>query len=541
MSHLAISYARHSGHHCLCYLVHPLFPFHHSWIKPKHLDSSSCCSGCCWPVKIIAKQHLLSTPAWPSHADIQSCCSVHLPKLLDNEKVFGDGWPAVVPPYHILHTKRYNDLMTDRQTDRVVQLFFCAFFYYCYFFLTIAMPIHTTGILQRFSERTSQQQLGYFKASLHARSPGNDMPAEYSLLQAGVHLPMTNNTALDALLLQKAENFSIPTFSSSGDHLHHAKDVIVLIFSQGVLQMLKNLLCTMKRLGMVHRVVGIALDVQAYNACEPLGIGCVLSDSFTAHNSTSEKLLLWSDSAYKNMTRAKSRNVLEILKRGYNVFLIDVDIVLFKDPTARLREGSLDWDLQVQTDSLFQMKAQTGEINSGFYYMRSSEWSIRFLTHVWFLGHYFPTLSEQKLWNKLTSFRLASKIGWKVTPLNPWEFCNGHVFFVSVGEKNKKYVRRAFQTSKDPYMVHFNWMIGYDKEKTMKHQGMWYLDPTTGECLADTPGLKVTTTTAHGPSLSSSSSSSSSSPSTHPPTLMSSSLMLQQREITRLRHRLNFH
>ncbi len=257
--------------------------------------------------------------------------------------------------------------------------------------------------------------------------------------------------------------------------------------------MLKNLLCTMKKLAMVHRVVGIALDVQAYNSCASLDIGCVLSDSFmssstfsssssSSNSSSSETLLLWGGSAYKNMTRAKSRNVLEILKRGYNVLLIDVDIVLFKDPTAMLREGSLQWDLQVQSDSVYKQKAPAGEVNSGFYYMKCSEWSIRFLTHVWFLSSYFPNLSEQKLWNKLSSFKQAAKVGWKVIPLNPLQFCNGNVFFSKIGLKDYKYVRRT-EAPKDPYMVHFNWMMGYDKEKTMRQEGMWYLNSTDGECL----------------------------------------------------------
>ncbi len=317
------------------------------------------------------------------------------------------------------------------------------------------------------------------------------MPAKFSELQANVDLPISNNTALDMLLAQKAENF---TLTAPGNSIfHYGKDVIVLIFSQGVLQMLKNLLCTMKKLAMAHRVVGIALDVQAYNSCASLGIGCVLSDSFTSsssspsnNNNSSETLLLWGGSAYKNMTRAKSRNVLEILKRGYNVFLIDVDIVLFKDPTAMLRKGSLQWDLQVQSDSLHKQKADFGEVNSGFYYMKCSKWSIRFLTHVWFLSSYFPNLSEQKLWNKLSGFKQAAKAGWKVTPLNPLQFCNGQVFFSKVVHKNTTYVRRA-DAPKDPYMVHFNWMMGYDKEKTMKREGMWYLNSTSGECLHTGP------------------------------------------------------
>ncbi len=471
------------------------------------------------------ENHLYSLSAWPSN----ETPSVQVSEGLDTETILWGGSTPGVLHHFVLHIQRSITRMAG-------WVLVCLSLVWC-----VCLSYNSTG-MQRFSERAAQQgqQLGNIKASLRTgRDPPeswgvsnlverlvqrhrdqrlsrlrfnqpisstttiiNNLPAKYSQLNANVDLPISNNTALDMLLAQKAENFTLQDFGNGtlpdgNSTLHHGKDVIVLIFSQGVLQMLKNLLCTMKKLAMVHRIVGVALDVQAYNSCASLGIGCVLSDSFTSssspsssnNNNSSETLLLWGGSAYKNMTRAKSRNVLEILKRGYNVFLIDVDIVLFKDPTAMFREGSLQWDLQVQSDSLYKQKAVAGEVNSGFYYMKCSEWSIRFLTHVWFLSSYFPNLSEQKLWNKLSGFKQAAKVGWKVTPLDPLQFCNGQVFFSKVGLKDKKYVRRA-DAPKDPYMVHFNWMMGYDKEKTMRHEGMWYHNSTSGECLDE--GLRET-------------------------------------------------
>ncbi len=118
----------------------------------------------------------------------------------------------------------------------------------------------------------------------------------------------------------------------------------------GYVELLSNLLCTLRRLDLLPHVVGIALDEEALAECPGMGVECVLpaapflraaSASFHYHGNDD----------FKSLSKLKSRNVLEVLLRGYNVLLVDGDIVFFRNPLPTLRNGSRDFDLQIQSDS----------------------------------------------------------------------------------------------------------------------------------------------------------------------------------------------
>jgi hypothetical protein len=96
--------------------------------------------------------------------------------------------------------------------------------------------------------------------------------------------------------------------------------------------------------------VGIALDEEALAECPGLGIECVLPAAPLLRASSASFHYHGNDD-FKSLSKLKSRNVLEVLLRGYNVLLVDGDIVFFRDPLPTLRNGSRDFDLQIQSDS----------------------------------------------------------------------------------------------------------------------------------------------------------------------------------------------
>jgi hypothetical protein len=113
--------------------------------------------------------------------------------------------------------------------------------------------------------------------------------------------------------------------------------------------MLANLLCTLRKVNMTN-VVGIALDEEALALCPSLGIDCALPGSAFLRASSADFHYHGNDD-FKSLSKLKSRNVLEVLLRGYNVLLVDGDIVFFADPLPFLRNGSASVDLQIQSDS----------------------------------------------------------------------------------------------------------------------------------------------------------------------------------------------
>jgi hypothetical protein len=110
-----------------------------------------------------------------------------------------------------------------------------------------------------------------------------------------------------------------------------------------------NLLCTLRALNITN-VVGVALDEEALSLCPSLGIDCALPGAPFLRASSADFHFHGNDD-FKSLSKLKSRNVLEVLLRGYNVLLVDGDIVLLRDPLPLLRNGSARYDLQIQSDS----------------------------------------------------------------------------------------------------------------------------------------------------------------------------------------------
>ncbi len=254
---------------------------------------------------------------------------------------------------------------------------------------------------------------------------------------------ITENLALDRILKQKCHTFSTKrsrtvsgsnpinnspssTVTEPSTEQVVAKDVVLLIFNNGPMDMVKNLMCSIKRLG-IDNVVLMALEAQAYTECLSFAPAdsCVIPAQNFSFNSSEFKT--WGSLTYKDLTKLKSRNVLEVLLRGYNVMLLDIDLVLLKNPMPLLREKSSEWDLLAQSDARYKQVKGKGEINTGFYYMNSNKRTIDFLTKVWELGKVIPDLSEQKVWNRLLLVRGSSLL--RVAALNTTEFPNGSIFF----------------------------------------------------------------------------------------------------------------
>lgn len=137
-------------------------------------------------------------------------------------------------------------------------------------------------------------------------------------------------------------------------------------------------------------------------ACPALGIECALPGAEFLRASSAQ-FHYHGNADFKSLSKLKSRNVLEVLLRGYNVLLVDGDIVFLRDPLPHLRRGLPHHELQIQSDSPYGVSKEaylvrgsavpgdthslgTGWQNSGFYYIAATKQTIMFLHVLWAYG-----------------------------------------------------------------------------------------------------------------------------------------------------------
>ena len=169
----------------------------------------------------------------------------------------------------------------------------------------------------------------------------------------------------------------------------------------------------------------------------------------------------YGSAAFKEKTHIKTKIILDALELGFDVLIVDVDIVFLKNPIPFFDCDNCD--IQIQSDG--------PEINSGFYYVRPTKPAVKLHQSSLELAHRSRGLSNQQCINKiLNSMRKQKSI--KVKVLSDSEFPRGYIFF----EKGK----RMF--SDDPpcdkcVIIHNNWIVGgAAKIYRFKEFGLWMID-----------------------------------------------------------------
>ena len=139
------------------------------------------------------------------------------------------------------------------------------------------------------------------------------------------------------------------------------KDIAISLIDYGYLDMSVNLYMFYQRINLTNFLF-VSSDNKACDALakEVPNVPCVqyVFDTDAAKPSS------FGSAAFVRKTHRKTKIVLDALKLNFNVLLVDVDIVFFKNPFPYL-ETCLDCDLQVQWDH--------GMACSGFYFVRATK------------------------------------------------------------------------------------------------------------------------------------------------------------------------
>lgn len=173
-------------------------------------------------------------------------------------------------------------------------------------------------------------------------------------------------------LEDRAPTFGMPlTQMSVAERVAIDNTIIITALNYGYKDMMMNWICNMRRLGITNFIIA-ALDADLYRYAFVRGLPVYYDNTVLSGHSLSLKDTTYGSPEFKELTKMKSRVVLQFLKLGYDALWTDTDIVWFKNPIEDLRAQMADLTIQSNAPD---DEAANGKrrINSGFYLALSNE------------------------------------------------------------------------------------------------------------------------------------------------------------------------
>lgn len=245
-------------------------------------------------------------------------------------------------------------------------------------------------------------------------------------------------------------------------HADSNKTIMLSIADFGYLEFAMNFYYSSLLKFHIKNYIIVSVDNETYEYLKKKNINTFMYYNLTTSSSPSKSD--YGSKDFKRKTHMKTRIILDALLLGYNVLIVDVDIVFFKNPLPYLDCESCD--LQIQ-DNLFA----THEGNSGFYLVRPTVPGILLHQRAWDTAMVSPdALPNQKVLFKIYMGMLnESQIS--VKTLSVEQFPNGKVFWDETG--------RMFAgdgpSIDGAVIVHNNWILGKEaKIYRFKENLMWH-------------------------------------------------------------------
>ena len=293
-----------------------------------------------------------------------------------------------------------------------------------------------------------------------------------------------------------------PPFSLSDSHLdemlkHRSQNrTIVLVgFTEGYKDMLLNMVCRWKELGVENYAI-VAFDLPSVVFCWERSLPCFYpstesekvmktSPSVPLERANSAPVHAWNSDGFKHITKLKSRQVLRLLERGYNVLWTDVDVFWKADPRPDLLRFLVknDHDVLIQSDAVADKEASTW-INSGFYYVKQSPKNVRVFQEIVQDAAMSYGQSEQpSFYRVLCQHRvdpdncINDDLSVLTHVLDRWKYAHGVMVDVLSNT--------MIDTKNDVVTMHFNYRAGFEEKKRCFHIGnMWLLEGEDKTCRA---------------------------------------------------------
>jgi Nucleotide-diphospho-sugar transferase len=209
------------------------------------------------------------------------------------------------------------------------------------------------------------------------------------------------------------------------DMVRETKEVMLTVVNKGYFPLFDSFACNLKWIKSKLPLVLIALDTESYATLKDRGYNVV----YYGHNGHSDvggpldagqkgaagKAYEFGSKGFKALVKAKSRVALYLLKLGVDVFLVDADVVLFRDPFVHVarhpchrqlhaaleaeegekRPQHAQCHLLIQTDQAHDSYDIARNLCSGFYFARAAPATIAAFEAIVAHAMQHPEHSEQ--------------------------------------------------------------------------------------------------------------------------------------------------
>ena len=234
--------------------------------------------------------------------------------------------------------------------------------------------------------------------------------------------------------------------------------MMLSVVDDSYLDMAENLFETsIKKHGHVDRHVFFSIGGnRTCQALREIGANCVQEFVDAAATSASD----FGTAGFRRKVIRKVDLALRVLERNISVFVVDLDIVFFRDPMPYLTNACLVLDC----DIVAQLDYVNGIMNTGFYLARPTPAVIsRFLIAINTTKKF---RDDQDLLNRILKPALSKK-KIKMVYLSAQQFPTGRTYF---GDGNES-------RCDDCVIFHNNWIVGHAaKVYRFKEAGLWDVD-----------------------------------------------------------------
>jgi hypothetical protein len=180
----------------------------------------------------------------------------------------------------------------------------------------------------------------------------------------------------------------------------------------------------------------------------------------------------WNSDGFRYITKLKSQQVLRLLKQGYDVLWTDVDVFWKANPMPDLLRllAKDDHDVLNQSDAVAEKEASTW-INSGFYYVKQSERTVRAFQEIVESAAVAHDESEQPSFHRVLCRRrldsdncINDDLSVLTHVLDRWIYPHGAIPVLS---------NTLIDADNGVVIMHCNYRAGFEEKRRCFHIGNW--------------------------------------------------------------------
>jgi hypothetical protein len=223
----------------------------------------------------------------------------------------------------------------------------------------------------------------------------------------------------------------------------------ITLTNSGYIHYTINCLKSLKKIGMSADILhAYVIGKEGYETLKKQGYKCTLINDDKNSNFQVFRTGNWADIVFK-----KFGIIYENLKKHKYVCITDGDIVFENKKFLQyLKDNIVSHDMLIQNDT--DSDNNHSDLCSGFMYIASNEKTLSL-----FNPENVKLLKQENNWgDQLYINAIKKKLNYKVLPLDL--FPNGKYYYSNNARLS-------------PYMIHFNWIVGHEKEQKMRFYKKW--------------------------------------------------------------------